>query len=58
MKPRLVFSRSRKVRRSFTIDDRIVKKYMDVYGISIIEAKHLYKKFILGTQLSKPNLYA
>lgn len=52
MKPRLVFSRTRKVRRSFTIDDKIIRQYMVVYGLSIIEARQRYKSFILGTKLN------
>ena len=58
MKPRLVFSRTQKVKKSFTIDDKIIRNYMAVYGLSIIEAKNRYKMFLLQTKLNNPNLYA
>jgi len=52
MKPRLVFSKDRKVRRSFTIDDKIIRQYVELYGLSIREARERYKLFILHTQLN------
>jgi hypothetical protein len=52
MKPRLVFSRDRKVRRSFTIDEKIIRQYVELYGLSIKEARQKYKLFILSTQLN------
>lgn len=55
---RLVFSRSRKVRKSITIDDKIIRQYVELYGLSIREARERYKIFLLQTQLNKPNLYA
>ena len=54
---RLVFSRTNKVRKSFTIDDKIIRQYVELYGISIREAREKYKLFLLQTQLNKPNLY-
>lgn len=55
MKPRIVFSRTRKVRRSFTLDDKIIQQYVELYGITLREAREKYKLFILRTQLSNPN---
>lgn len=51
MKPRIVFSRTRKVKRSYTIDDQIIRKYIALYGISIKEARERYSLFILQTKL-------
>lgn len=52
MKPRIVFSRNKKVRRSFTIDDAIVRKYIVLYGLTIKEARERYSLFILNTKLN------
>ena len=52
MKPRIVFSRTRKVRRSLTIDDQIIRKYIALYGISVKEARERYSLFILNTKLN------
>lgn len=54
----LVFSRTKKVRRSFVVDDQIIQKYVTLYGIPVREARRKYKTFILSIQLSKPHLYA
>ena len=54
----LVFSRTKKVRRSFVVDDQIIQKYVILYGIPVREARRKYKTFILSIQLSKPHLYA
>jgi hypothetical protein len=58
MKAKLVFSRDRKVRRSFTIDDKIIRQYVELYGLSVKEAREKYKMFQLRMQMSNPNLYA
>lgn len=58
MKAKLVFSRTKKVRRSFVVDDQIIQKYVTLYGIPVREARQRYKTFILSIQLQKPNLYA
>jgi hypothetical protein len=55
---RLVFSRTRKVRKSITIDDKIIRQYVELYGISVKEAREKYKMFQLRMQMSNPNLYA
>jgi hypothetical protein len=58
MKPRLVFSRTQKVKRSFTIDDKIIRHYSELYGISIRDARQRYKMFLLQTRLNNANIYA
>jgi hypothetical protein len=55
---RPVFSRKNKVRKTFTIDDKIVRQYVELYGISIREARQMYRTFLLRMQLNNPNLYA
>jgi hypothetical protein len=55
---RLVFSRTRKVKKSFTIDDKIIRQYVEFYGLSIKEARQKYKLFQLQLQLNNPTLYA
>jgi hypothetical protein len=55
---RPVFSRKNKVRKTFTIDDKIVRQYVEYYGISIKEARQMYRLFVLRMQLNNPNLYA
>lgn len=54
---RLVFSRTKKVRKSFTIDDKIIRQYVELYGISVKEARQKYKLFHLRMQMSNPKLY-
>jgi len=53
---RLVFSRTRKVKKSITIDDKIIRQYVELYGLSIKEAREKYKMFQLQLQLNNPNL--
>ena len=55
---RPVFSRRNKVRKTFTIDDKIIRQYVEYYGISIKEARQMYRLFVLRMQLNNPNLYA
>lgn len=55
---RLVFSRTRKVKKSITIDDKIIRQYVELYGLTIKEARQKYKMFQLQLQLNQPNLYA
>jgi hypothetical protein len=55
---RLVFSRTKKVKKSITIDDKIIRQYVEFYGMSIKEAREKYKMFQLRLQLNQPNLYA
>jgi hypothetical protein len=54
---RLVFSRTRKVRKSITIDDKIIRHYMELYGLGIREAREKYKMFQLRMQMNNPTLY-
>jgi hypothetical protein len=55
---RPVFSRRNKVRKTFTIDDKIIRQYVELYGISVREAREKYRLFVLRMQLNNPNLYA
>jgi hypothetical protein len=49
---RLVYSRTKRVRRSFTIEDQIFKKYILLYGFK--EAKIKYKLLKLRIELNQP----
>lgn len=49
---RLVYSRTKRVRRSFTIEDQIFKKYIALYGFK--EAKIKYKLLKLRIELNQP----
>lgn len=51
---RLVYSRTKRVRRSFTIDDQIFRKYIALYGFK--EAKQRFKLLKLRIALTKPEL--
>lgn len=54
---RLVFSRTRKVKKSITIDDKIIRQYVELYGLTIKEARQKYKLFQLRMQMNNPTLY-
>lgn len=41
-----------------TTDQSIIRKYMELFGIDVREARQMYREFILKTQLSNPQLYA
>ena len=41
-----------------TKEQGIIRRYMELFGCDIREARMMYREFILKTQLSNPQLYA
>ena len=41
-----------------TKEQGIIRKYMELFGCDIRQARQMYRDFILKTQMSNPQLYA
>lgn len=55
---RVVFSRHKKVRKSFSIDERIIRRYMELHGLTPRQAREKYRLFLLSVRMDRAELYA